>query len=44
MSIMGIGTSILGYSNPEVDLAVKKRLSGKHVDFKLFGGSKFIQN
>ncbi len=27
MSIMGIGTSILGYSNPEVDLAVKKRLS-----------------
>ncbi len=27
MSIMGIGTSILGYSNPEVDAAVKKRLS-----------------
>ena len=27
MSIMGIGTSILGYSNPQVDTAVKKRLS-----------------
>ena len=27
MSLMGVGTNILGYSNPEVDKAVKKTIS-----------------
>ena len=35
MSLMGVGTNVLGYSNSVVDNAVKKYIKREHVHFKL---------